>query len=127
MWIFNWQRCFTQKRILEKAVTPKRFEYLPLGEAFEEQTNVIRKQSEVINKNEDKRNKLLKTISGTDGKYYYKVENDFLYLAKEHVEKCVESDKRMKCEDLLCNFNRYGMIISFASNFFTEVTATEKM
>ena len=53
------------------------------------------------------------------------MENDFLYLAKEQVEKHVESDKRMKCEDLLYNFNRYGMIVSFVSNFFTEVTDTE--
>ena len=37
-------------------------------------------KTEVINKKEDKRNKLLKTITGTDEKYREKVENALLYL-----------------------------------------------
>ena len=38
------------------------FEYSPLGKAFEKQTNVIKKQIEVINKKGHKINKLLETI-----------------------------------------------------------------
>ena len=34
----------------------KRFEYLPLGKAFEKQTDVIKMKTEVINKKENKRN-----------------------------------------------------------------------
>ena len=57
--------------MLEKATALKRFEYSPLGKAFEKETD--------INKKEDKRNKLLKTIV-TDKKYRDKVENSLLYL-----------------------------------------------
>ena len=41
----------------------------------------------------------------------------------------VEIDKRFS-EDLICekhNFNRYGTILSFISNFLTEVTNTDEM
>ena len=55
-----------ENELLEKAATLKRFEYSPLGKAFEKQTNVITKQTEVINKKEDKRNKFLKTMIETD-------------------------------------------------------------
>ena len=48
----NWQRYFIRTRL----------EYSPLGKTFEKHTNVIKKQTEFINKKEDKRNKLLKTI-----------------------------------------------------------------
>ena len=58
-----------EKDLLEKAATRKRFEYSPLRKAFEKQTNVIKKQTEVINKKEDKRSKLLKTIIRTDEQY----------------------------------------------------------
>ena len=47
-----------KKDLLEKAAALKRFENSPLGKAFEKQTNVIEKQSEIINKKEDKRQKL---------------------------------------------------------------------
>ena len=57
--------------MLKKAATLKRFEYSPLGKAFEKQT-VIKKQTEVINERQDKRNKLLKAIIGTDEKYHDK-------------------------------------------------------
>ena len=61
-------------------------------------------------------------IIGTDEKYWDKVENALLYLHKKRqVEKYVETDKRMKPEGLIYgkhNFNRYGMVISFVSNFF---------
>ena len=50
---------YQKKNLLEKATTLKRFEYSPLDKAFEKQTNVIKKQTEVIIKIEDKRNKLL--------------------------------------------------------------------
>ena len=76
---------------LFKAATLKRFEYSLLGKAFEKQT-VIKKQTEVVNKKEDKRNKLLKTIIRTDEKY----------LPKEQVEKYVNIDKSMNPEDLVC-------------------------
>ena len=41
----------------------------------------------------------------------------------------VDIDKRFS-EDLICekyNFNRYGTILSFISNFLTEVTKTDEM
>ena len=58
------------------------------------------------------------------------MRNALLYLPKEQVEKYVEINKRMKPEDLVYgkqNFNRYGTIISFISNFLTEVTDTDEM
>ena len=69
-----------KKDLLEKAAALKRFENSPLGKAFEKQTNVIEKQSEIINKKEDKRQKLSKAIIGTDEKYCEKVGNILLYL-----------------------------------------------
>ena len=112
--------------MLKKTATLKRFEYSPLGKAIEKHTYVVNKQTEVINKRQDKRNKLLKTITGTDEKYHDKVENALIYLLKKLAEKYVEIDKRMKSEDLPYgkhNFNnRYGMVVSFVSNFLTEVT-----
>ena len=83
----------------------------------------------IVNKNEDKKYKLLKTIIETDQKYLEKVRKDFLYLNKEQVEKLVEIDKSMNPEDLLYgkhSFNRYGIIISFVSNFLTEGTGTDE-
>ena len=50
--------------MLEKAATIKRFEYSSLDKAIEKQTNVI--QTEGIEKKEDKRKKLLKTITEAD-------------------------------------------------------------
>ena len=50
----------SENDLLEKAAALKRFWYSPLRRAFEQQTNVIKKQTEVINEKEDKRNKLLK-------------------------------------------------------------------
>ena len=38
-----------EKDLLEKASTIERFEYSPLGKAFEKQTKVIKKQTEVLN------------------------------------------------------------------------------
>ena len=46
--------------MLEKAVSLKRFEYSSSGKAFEKQINVIKKQTEVINKKEGKRHQPLK-------------------------------------------------------------------
>ena len=54
-----------KKDLLEKADTIKIFEYFPLGKAFKKHTNVINKQTEVVNRKEDKRNKLLKIIIKT--------------------------------------------------------------
>ena len=51
---------------LGKTPTLKIFEYLPLGKAFQKQINAVKKQTEVINKKEDKINKLLKILFGTD-------------------------------------------------------------
>ena len=108
----------------------KRFKYCPIEKAFEEQANVIKKQTEVLNKKEDKRNKLLKTIIKTDEKCRDKVSKALFYLPKQQIEKYVEMNKRMKPEDLVYrkhNFNRYRKIISFISNFLTEVTDTDEM
>ena len=49
------------------------FECYPLGK------NVIQKQTEVINKKEDKKNKLLKGIVLTNEKYRDQVSNALLY------------------------------------------------
>ena len=38
-----------EKDLLEKASIIERFEYSPLGKAFEKQTKVIKKQTEVLN------------------------------------------------------------------------------
>ena len=102
--------------MLEKAAILKVFELLKSGEML--------LKTEVINKKEDKRNKLLKTITGTDEKYREKVKNSLLYLPKEQVEKYVETDKSMNPEDLVYgkhNFNRYGTITSLISELLTEV------
>ena len=102
--------------MLEKAAILKVFELLKSGEML--------LKTELINKKEDKRNKLLKTITGTDEKYREKVENSLLYLPKEQVEKYVETDKSMNPEDLVYgkhNFNRYGTITSLISELLTEV------
>ena len=58
------------------------------------------------------------------------MENALLYLPKKQVEKYGEIDKRMKPENLVYrkhNFIRYGTVISFVSNFLTEVTDTDEM
>ena len=89
-----------------------------------------RQRLSIKKKKEDKRNKLLKTIIGTDEKYCHKVSNTLLYLNKEQAEKYAEIDKRMRPEDLVYgkhNFNRYGTIIPFISNFLTEVIDTDVM
>ena len=114
---------------LKKAATIKRFEYSLSSKAFEKQTNVIKKHTEVI-KNEDKTNKLLKSIIGTDKKYWDKVENALIYLHKKQAEKYVEIDKKMNPEDLVYEnhyFNRYGMVISFVSYLLTKITNTDGM
>ena len=58
------------------------------------------------------------------------MNNALLYSPKEQVEKYAEIDKRIKPEDLVYgkhNFNRYGTIIFFISNFLTEATNTNEM
>ena len=83
----------SEKDLLEKAAAIKRFEYSPLGKAFEEQANAIKKQTEFIDKKEDKIDKLLETIVGTDEKYRDKMNNALLYLPKRQVEEFAEIDK----------------------------------
>ena len=71
-----------------------------------------------------------KTIIGKDEKYHEKVRNVLLYLPKEQVEEFVEIDKSMNPEGLVNgkhNFNRYGTIISFISNFLIEVIDADEM
>ena len=80
--------------MLEKPPTIIRFEYSLLSKAFEKQANIIEKQTEVINKKEGKRNKLPKTIIGTNEKYRDNAENSLIYLPKKQVENCVEIDKK---------------------------------
>ena len=94
-----------EKVLLEKAVALKRFKYSQLGKVFEKPTDVIKKHTEVINKIEDKRSKLLKTIIT---KYRDKVENALLYLPKVQVEKYVGIDKKMKPEDLV--YGKHNLI-----------------
>ena len=94
-----------EKDLLEKAVALKRFKYSLLGKVFAKQTDVIKKHTEVINKIEDKRSKLLKTIIT---KYRDKVENALLYLPKVQVEKYVGIDKKMKPEDLV--YGKHNLI-----------------
>ena len=94
-----------EKVLLEKAVVLKRFKYSQLGKVFEKQTDVIKKHTEVINKIEDKRSKLLKTIITN---YRDKVENALLYLPKVQVEKYVGIDKKMKPEDLV--YGKHNLI-----------------
>ena len=45
----------SEKDFLEKAPALKRFEYSPLEKAFEKQINVIKKQTEVNHKKEEKK------------------------------------------------------------------------
>ena len=47
---FNWQRCFTGKAFLEKAVKIKRPEYSPLGSKLEKETDIVEKQYHRLNK-----------------------------------------------------------------------------
>ena len=94
-----------EKDLLEKAVALKRFKYSLLGKVFAKQTDVIKKHTEVINKKEDKRSKLLKTIVI---KYRDKVENALLCLPKVQVEKYVGIDKKMKPEDLV--YGKHNLI-----------------
>ena len=81
---------------------------------------LLKKKTEVITKKEDKINKLVKALIGTDEKYHDNVRTALLYLPKEQVEKYVDIDKRINPEVLVYgkyNFDRYGTIIS---NFLTE-------
>ena len=58
------------------------------------------------------------------------MENALLCLPKAQVEKNFEIEKRMKSEELVYGkhkFNRYGKVLSFVSNFLTEVTDTDEM
>ena len=58
------------------------------------------------------------------------MRNVLLYLPKEQVEEFVEIDKSMNPEGLVNgkhNFNRYGTIISFISNFLIEVIDADEM
>ena len=56
---------------------------------------LLKKQTEVIEKKEGKRIKLLKRIIGTDEKNQHKVENALLYLPKKQIEKYVKIDKKL--------------------------------
>ena len=40
----DWQSCFPEKELLEKATTIKRFEYSPLGKELEAQSDIAKKQ-----------------------------------------------------------------------------------
>ena len=62
----------TSEDLIKKPAIIKIFEYSTLGKAFE-------KLAVVIKKNQDKRNKLLKTMTGTVEKYY-KATNVLLFL-----------------------------------------------
>ena len=58
------------------------------------------------------------------------MRNALLFLPKEQSEKCIEIGKRMNPEDLAYrkhNFHKYVTIISFISNFLTEVTDAAEM
>ena len=48
--LFNWQRCFTRKRLGKKAAATKRFEYSPLGKELKKQTNVAERQYQKFDK-----------------------------------------------------------------------------
>ena len=50
----------------------------------------------VIKKKESKKNKQLKRITKTNGKYGHEVENALPYLPNEQVEELVEIDKKSK-------------------------------
>ena len=65
-------KCLTDKDVL--------FEKRPVTKSCcNQKTNVIKKQTEVINEKEGRRNKLLKKIIGADEKYRDKVSNALLY------------------------------------------------
>ena len=58
------------------------------------------------------------------------MENALRFLPKEQVEEYVETDKRMKPEDLVYgkhSLNIHGTVISFVSIFLREVNDTNEM
>ena len=74
---------FPKKDFLEKAATLKRFEYSQLGKAFKNRLMLLKSRLIVINKKEDKRNRLLKPIIRTNKNYRDKMENALLHLPKK--------------------------------------------
>ena len=74
---------FPKKDFLEKAATLKRFEYSPLGKAFKNRLMLLKSRLMVINKKEDKRNRLLNPIIRTNKNYRNKMENALLHLPKK--------------------------------------------
>ena len=68
----------SERQLLEKVATIKKFEYSPLGKALE-------KQIEVNKTKKGKRNKLFKAAFGTDEKYGNKLTSAWLSLLKEQV------------------------------------------
>ena len=44
IWIFDWNKCFTRKRIAKKAAALKRFEYSLLVKELKKQNSVAEKQ-----------------------------------------------------------------------------------
>ena len=51
----NGKDVLAEKDFVEKAAALKRFERSPLGKVFEKEANVIKKQTEVVNKKEHKK------------------------------------------------------------------------
>ena len=88
--IFNQKRCFTRKRLLEKAAALKRFEYSPLSRELKLQTSAAEKQYQKLdhvfqsNKKEGK-NEISRAKSNII------CSKDFTFYKYHNINKC---DKR---------------------------------
>ena len=64
----DWQSCFPEKELLEKATTIKRFEYSPLGKELEAQSDIAKKQNKKLD-NTYEFDKIIKKEKPTFKKY----------------------------------------------------------
>lgn len=74
----------------------------------------------MLKRKNDKRNKLLKTVTGTAEKLCDRVIKGLFPLPKEQAEKHFVIDKNVKSKNFINwkhEFNRYGTMMYFAHNF----------
>ena len=84
----------------------------------------------MLKRKNDKRNKLLKTVTGTVEKLRDRVIKGSFPLPKEQAETHVVIDKKVKSEDFINwkhEFNRYGTMMYFVHNFLGKFSSTEEM
>lgn len=81
---------------------------------------LLRNRLSLLKRKNYKRNKLLKTVTGTVEKLRDRVIKGLFPLPKEQAEKHVVINKNVKSENFINGkheFNRYGIMMYFVHNF----------